>query len=426
MIIKKYNFSYTSSFKKKIFFPKTLDQLNLLLKKKFIIIGNLRSYNDSIISNGRYISLSKFNKITDFDKKKKIIEVESGQKLHELNKIILKENLFLPCTPGCKYVSIGGMVANNISGKLLLKNSLRSHIISIKILDKKNNIVECSKNKNKKLFYLTIGGRGRTGPIISAKFKLEKIQSNVIYQKNYAFNDFIKFNKSLPKLKQYKYAVCWLDFTKENFDGIIFAGKHVEKDERINYQFFDFKLTKILVILVSLFVNTKFLTIFFNFLFKLKNQIKQKNLLTYNNYFFPQNRIINWNEFFKKQGFIQFHVYVEKKRLLNLVNFIKADFVEQNLFSNFSILKFHNNHNLNYQKFSLSLDIPINKNIKLIKTRLNFYIEKFDLEVDLAKDMSMKKLNKKTLNTNSLFKISNFKFVNINFDSSLIKRLQDG
>ena len=318
------------------------------------------------------------------------------------------------------------MVANNISGKLLLKNSLRSHIISIKILDKKNNIVECSKNKNKKLFYLTIGGRGRTGPIISAKFKLEKIQSNVIYQKNYAFNDFIKFNKSLPKLKQYKYAVCWLDFTKENFDGIIFAGKHVEKDERINYQFFDFKLTKILVILVSLFVNTKFLTIFFNFLFKLKNQIKQKNLLTYNNYFFPQNRIINWNEFFKKQGFIQFHVYVEKKRLLNLVNFIKADFVEQNLFSNFSILKFHNNHNLNYQKFSLSLDIPINKNIKLIKTRLNFYIEKFDLEVDLAKDMSMKKLNKKTLNTNSLFKISNFKFVNINFDSSLIKRFQDG
>ena len=426
MIIKKYNFSYTSSFKKKIFFPKTLDQLNLLLKKKFIIIGNLRSYNDSIISNGRYISSSKFNKITDFDKKKKIIEVESGQKLHELNKIILKENLFLPCTPGCKYVSIGGMVANNISGKLLLKNSLRSHIISIKILDKKNNIVECSKNKNKKLFYLTIGGRGRTGPIISAKFKLEKIQSNVIYQKNYAFNDFIKFNKSLPKLKQYKYAVCWLDFTKENFDGIIFAGKHVEKDERINYQFFDFKLTKILVILVSLFVNTKFLTIFFNFLFKLKNQIKQKNLLTYNNYFFPQNRIINWNEFFKKQGFIQFHVYVEKKRLLNLVNFIKADFVEQNLFSNFSILKFHNNHNLNYQKFSLSLDIPINKNIKLIKTRLNFYIEKFDLEVDLAKDMSMKKLNKKTLNTNSLFKISNFKFVNINFDSSLIKRFQDG
>ncbi len=76
MIIKKYNFSYTSSFKKKIFFPKTLDQLNLLLKKKFIIIGNLRSYNDSIISNGRYISLSKFNEITDFDKKKKLLKLK--------------------------------------------------------------------------------------------------------------------------------------------------------------------------------------------------------------------------------------------------------------------------------------------------------------------------------------------------------------
>ena len=148
--------------------------------------------------------------------------------------------------------------------------------------------------------------------------------------------------------------------------------------------------------------------------------------LTYNDFFFPQNRIINWNEFFKKQGFIQFQIYVEKNKLLNLVNFIKTDFIEQNLFSNFSILKFHNNHNLNYQKFSLSLDIPINKNIKLINERLNFYIKKFNLEVDLAKDISMKKLNKKTLYSNPLFETSNFKYVNLNFDSSLIKRLKNG
>lgn len=425
MIKKKYNFSFTHSFKKKIFFPKNINELRSLLKEKFIVIGNLRSYNDTIISNGKYISLKKFNKITNFNKKNFFIEVESGLTLHELNKIILKENLMLPCKPGCKYVSIGGMVANNISGKLLINNSLKSHILSIKILNKKLELIECSQKKNKKLFNLTIGARGRTGPIISAKFRLEKIQSSVIFQKNYNFNNYLKFNKILTRLKKYKYAVCWLDFTKRNFDGIIFAGKHLKNRKQINYKFFDLKLINMLVILIGLFVNSKLFTIFFNRLFKLKNILKRNNLLTFNDFFFPQNKIINWNEFFKKQGFIQFQIYVDKKNLINLINFIKFDFIKHNLFSSFAIIKFHNYKNINFLRFSLSLDIPINNNKKLINDRLNLYIKKFNLEVDLAKDIAMKKLNKKTLNLNPLFKTSNLKYTNVNFDSNLMRRLHN-
>ena len=396
-----------------------------MLKKKFTVIGNLRSYNDTIISNGKYISLKNFRKITNFDKKKKFIEVESGLILHEFNKIVLKENLMLPCKPGCKYVSIGGMVANNISGKLLVNNSLKSHILSIKILNNNLELVECSQKKNKKLFNLTIGARGRTGPIISTKFRLEKIKSNEIFQKNYYFNNFLKFNRILTKLKKFKYAVCWLDFTKENFDGIIFAGKHLKNRNHINYKFFDLKLINIFVIMIGLFVKSKLFTIFFNRLFKLKNLIKQNYLLKFNDFFFPQNKIINWNEFFKEQGFIQFQIYVDKKNLLNLINFIKSDFIKYDIFSNFAVIKFHNYKIINFHRFSLSLDIPINNNKELINDRLNHYINKFNIEVDLAKDASMKKLNKKTLNLNPLFKTSNLKYANLNFDSNLIRRLQN-
>ena len=72
MIKEKHNFSFTHSFKKKIFYPKNINELRSLLKKKFTVIGNLRSYNDTIISNGKYISLKNFKKIINFDKKKKI------------------------------------------------------------------------------------------------------------------------------------------------------------------------------------------------------------------------------------------------------------------------------------------------------------------------------------------------------------------
>ena len=76
--------------------------------------------------------------------------------------------------PGCKYVSIGGMISNNISGKLLFKNKMRNYVISLKIINNKNKLIECSNTKNKKLFNLTIEV-WRTGPITSAKLKLENL-----------------------------------------------------------------------------------------------------------------------------------------------------------------------------------------------------------------------------------------------------------
>ena len=60
---------------------------------------------------------------------------------------------------GCKFVTIGGIIANDIHGKLIAKNNLKDHILSLKIINNKNKVITCSRYKNKKLFDLTIGGR---------------------------------------------------------------------------------------------------------------------------------------------------------------------------------------------------------------------------------------------------------------------------
>ena len=100
-----------------------------------------------------------------------MIEVESGVSLKNLNNFLLKNGFMLECMPGCKYVTIGGMIANNISGKLNIKNNFSNYIQSLKIIDKNLNLLNCSIKQNKKLFKLTINGKGATGPIISAKIK---------------------------------------------------------------------------------------------------------------------------------------------------------------------------------------------------------------------------------------------------------------
>ena len=44
------------------------------------------------------------------------------------------------------------MIANDIHGKLVQKNSFKHNIVSIKIIDKNYKIIECSRQKNKEKF----------------------------------------------------------------------------------------------------------------------------------------------------------------------------------------------------------------------------------------------------------------------------------
>ena len=77
------------------------------------------------------------------------------------------------------------------------------------------------------------------------------------------------------------------------------------------------------------------------------------------------------------------------------------------IFSNFSIIKFHNNKINNFDKFSLSLDFPIYNNKKSIKKFINNIVSQNNLEVELSKDIALNKLNNLTLVKNDIFKQKN-------------------
>ena len=154
--------------------------------------------------------------------------------------------------PGCKYVTVGGMIANNISGKLIEKNKMKYFIQSLKLINHKGKLIECSKNKKKKLFDLTIGGKGRTGPIISAVINLSKINSEKFFEKNINFKNFLEFKKNLVFLKKYYYCVVWLDFTSDSFKGIFFFGNHLKsKKTNLSFNFKDINLPNFLLLIIS-------------------------------------------------------------------------------------------------------------------------------------------------------------------------------
>ncbi len=414
-----HNFSFTRSINTKVLYPKNLYELKKNIKKKFSIIGNLRSYGDTAFGRYNHISLLNFKKIINFNKQKKIIEVEAGLLLSNLLKYTLRHNLVLPCMPGCKYVTIGGMIANNISGKLIKKNKIEYFIKSLKLINDKGKIIECSKNKNKKLFDLTIGGKGRTGPIISAVINLRKINSDKFLERNVNFNNFLEFKKNLVFLKKYFYCVVWLDFTSKFFKGIFFFGNHLKKKKsNLSFNFKDISLPNFLLLIFSKLVTSRFFVKLFNFVFFQKFNFFKKRIIGINSFSFPQNKIKNWNILFKNSGFIQFQFYFKISKLNKVVNFLKINLIKKKIYSNFAILKFHG-----INQISLSLDFPIKNNESKINDFINEFVNKYQLEVELSKDISLKKINKITLKHNQIFNNRYKRFFIKNFNSNIFERI---
>src|ERR1051325_6302115 len=77
-----------------------------------------RSYGDVCLNDGRdLIDVTGCNRILAFDPQAGVIRVEAGISLAELLEVIVPRGWFLPVTPGTKFVTIGGAIANDVHGK---------------------------------------------------------------------------------------------------------------------------------------------------------------------------------------------------------------------------------------------------------------------------------------------------------------------
>ena len=80
--------------------------------------GMGRSYGDCCLNSGRdLLDCTALNRILDYDWETGRICVEGGITLGDLLKVIVPRGWFLPVTPGTKFVTVGGAIANDVHGK---------------------------------------------------------------------------------------------------------------------------------------------------------------------------------------------------------------------------------------------------------------------------------------------------------------------
>ena len=383
-----------------VYIPNDYKEIKKIINnnKNFIVQGNLRSYGDNGLNNNIVISTQKLKKIIKFDEKKGVVEAESGVLLNDLLKVITLKGWFIPVSPGTKYVSLGGMIANNIHGKNTYKNQIKYYVKKIKLITSNKEII-CSKKNKKKIFDLTIGGFGLTGAIISVTLKLKKIYSENIEQKIIEFKSFEDFYKISKINKKFEYSVCWIhNLNKDSIQGLYYLGNHSKKRSTISPEILKQKKIGILILLILKIVNSNYyFPKIMKFIYRNYMKIFYKKTCHYNDFFYPQDNIPRYNTIYGKKGFMVSQFLIPEKKFKKILKEMSNYFNQNKIFYDFVILKKfkESGRYLNFSGtgYSISFTFIIDSNYNILKRFLNNLFSKYNLKIDLAKDSILSKKN---------------------------------
>lgn len=275
--------------------------------------GQGRSYGDSCLNNDQALLVTQhFNRLIEFNNQTGILRCESGVTLAEILEFSVPKGWFLPVSPGTKFVSVGGAIANDVHGKNHHRaGSFGCHVLSFELLRSDGTRVVCSQTENAALYNATIAGLGLTGLITWAEIQLKPINGPLIDMESIKFESLDEFFElSKESEKKFEYTVAWLDCVAkdENFGrGIFMQGNHSDRLDPGKKQL-DFLCVPI--DFPSFALNN--LTVkAFNTLYYAKQREKVVvKPIHYNPFFYPLDSVHAWNKIYGKRGFLQFQCVV--------------------------------------------------------------------------------------------------------------------
>jgi decaprenylphospho-beta-D-ribofuranose 2-oxidase len=292
-------------------------------------MGSCNSYTPaSFKKNTLSIELKKFNRIIEFDKKNKLITVESGIQLSEFCNFTLSHNLWIPQIPGYPGLTVGGIVASNAHGKSCgFHGTIYKQIKKIKIFHKTHGWLILSENENKEIFELTVGGFGLTGSIVEVQFSLlDFLGNNFITEVVETKSTKDTLNKINQNNKSEIYSYSWnrSDNFKNFGKGLIFKNKINHNKKKDISKKISLKMNNINN---SLFLNIwnnytiKFSQSVYHFFFKyLKSNSYEED---FQNVIFPFVGKELYFKSFGKKGFIESQIIVPLNNLDSFVDEIE-------------------------------------------------------------------------------------------------------
>lgn len=285
--------------------------------KKILPRGQARSYGDVPMNDdGIVITSDRLNHLISFDKATGRLVCESGVTLAEILQLVVPHGWFLYVTPGTKFISIGGAIANDVHGKNHhAQGTFAHHLIRFELLRSDGSRIECSPHTNQELFSATIGGLGLTGLVTWAEIQLRKIASPFIISTVKKQPDLSSVIDELnTSANEYEYTIASLDNAARGSSfgrGVVIMGNHDKTPDTkalTNDGYRKPKITIPMPLPVSI-VHAWNSKIFSTLYYSIQKE-KNREQMHYEPFFYPQDFVENWNFFYGKQGFLQYQCLI--------------------------------------------------------------------------------------------------------------------
>ena len=273
-----------------------------------------RSYGDVCLNNGAtLLDATPMARILSFDAARGILECEAGASIEQILRVIVPQGWFLPVTPGTKFVTIGGCIANDIHGKNHHDaGTFGHHVRSLTLLRSDREMIVCSADREPELFHATIGGLGLTGLIVSAEIALRRIESASVTAETLPFRTLEEFAElSSASDRWFSHTVAWFDsLSGRNMRGVFFRGRHAKADEGAPLASYAPKQPRVLPMrLASPFLNRASVRAF-NRVYHAAHARGASRRADFDSFFFPLDGIANWNLAYGKRGFVQYQCVI--------------------------------------------------------------------------------------------------------------------
>ncbi len=273
-----------------------------------------RSYGDVALNpGGTLLDCNGLDRFVAFDSGSGVLVCEAGVQLASILQTICRLDAatawFLPVSPGTRYVTLGGAIANDVHGKNHHGfGTIGRHILWFDLARSDGRLIRCSPQENESLFAATIGGLGLTGVIVRVALQLRRVPGLSIEREDVQFASLDEFFELASASEDgWEYTAAWLDCAAgaaSRGRGIFTRARHTagnDGDDVARGPHLSFPLSPP----ISL-INEASVKLFNAVYWRQLGTKTRKATASLASILYPLDGIANWNRVYGPKGFFQF------------------------------------------------------------------------------------------------------------------------
>lgn len=142
-----------------------------------------------------------------------LVTAAAGTSLHELMGELLAQQLFVPVTPGTRYVTVGGAVAADIHGKNHHRDgSFGDQVVELELVTADGELRTVGPHADSDLFWAIVGGMGLLGVITRVTFRALAVESAYVRVRTERIAGLDALMRTMREHDdEFRYSVAWID-----------------------------------------------------------------------------------------------------------------------------------------------------------------------------------------------------------------------